>query len=94
MKTLTLQVFDEDTGTITHESNVTHETWIKQLEEFSRFLLAQGFSIDGRIAVVEPDVGDMHPATAKFILDTFYEQLHEVCWTGAVASQSEINSKE
>ena len=88
MKTLTLTLTDDKYGSIVHDVNLKDEVWIEQLEAFRKFLLAQGFQIEGRIAVVEP--ASEHDCVA----DLFYDTLHDVGWLGAVVSQAALQPKE
>lgn len=90
MKQLTFGFYEEDVNNIVHQTYPQHDTWIEQLEAFVKFLKAQGFHIDSRIALVEPDTEGMHDSTARVINDMFYEQLQDVCWSGEVVSQQAI----
>lgn len=90
MKQLTL-VFTEDCGThITHQYELKHDTWLEQLEIFSKFLKSQGFHTDKRIAIIEPDVKNLNKPVAQIVIDTFYDNLDEVGWSGTVVSPEEV----
>ena len=94
MKQLTFGFYEEDVTNIVHRTYIQQETWLEQLEAFIKFLKAQGFHVDGRIAIVEPDTEGMTRDSARTINNLFYEQLQDVCWSGGVVTQRAIKAED
>lgn len=88
MKKITLTVETSDNRTITHSLKLSEDaTWMYQLEMFRKFLLAQGYYVDKRIAILEPTFEGSLAKIKDSIIDMFYEQIEEAGWQGEVMQQ-------
>jgi len=74
---------ETEEGTITHTLNQSEDnTWMYQLECFRKFLLAQGYMIDKRIAIIEPSFEGALSGSQNMLIKMFYEQVEESGWNG------------
>lgn len=88
MKKITLTVETSDKRTITHSLELSQDsTWMYQLEMFRKFLLAQGYYVDKRIAILEPTFEGSLVTIKDSVIDMFYEQIEEAGWQGEVMPQ-------
>lgn len=75
-------------GIINHTLNLSSgSTWLYQIEGFRKFLNAQGYSVDKRIAIVEPKIEGTLAGCKDMVTRVFYDQIEEAGWQGEVMPQ-------